>query len=237
MPTNYPLWFLRDLMIADNHHQALQHNALRCKKQSLHSRHTPKELKSTKKQHKLLQTGYPMWYIRIRIQNTNPSRDKMKQNTHLQNADYLRTMLYAYALRLTCGNTTLAKELLQETMSRITVNPTAYPSSITSFQAWARIVMQSTFHQTIEDADRRELYHLFYRGTLNPFTPPCDKAHTLREQIRIMARLTPHQAAATTLRLNGYSHNVIAKEMGISIESVKEHLFQARLAITRTWGN
>ena len=159
----------------------------------------------------------------------------MKNNT--ESTAYLRRVLYAYALRLTCGNKYLAHDLLQETLWRITQQATACPSSIISFDIWAKMVMKGAFHETVVDADRRELYYLFYRGTLNPMLPGNDRKHSLKEQIHIMSRLTPHQATAMTLLLNGYSLDVIAGEMNVSVECVKSHLANAHFTIIGMCGS
>ena len=146
-------------------------------------------------------------------------------------------VLYAYALRLTCGNKYLAHDLLQETLARITRRATACPATIMSFTVWAKLVMKGAFHDTVPDAQKRELYNLFYHGTLNPMAPLGNENHSLRRQIHILSRLTPHQATAVTLLLNGYSLDVIAGEMGITVEGVKSHLAKARFAMIGMCGS
>lgn len=159
----------------------------------------------------------------------------MKINT--ESTACLYRMLYAYALKLTCGNRFLAHDLLQETLFRITERAAAYPAMTMSFTAWVKLVMKGIFHRTVPDAEKRELYHLFYHGMLNPMTEDCCKCHSLREQIHIMSRMTPQEATAMALLLNGYSLDVIAGEMGISIECVKHYLANARFTIMRTCGS
>ena len=158
-------------------------------------------------------------------------------NNNTESAARLYRVLYAYALRLTCGNKYIADGLVAETLTRIKKRGMAYPATIVSFTIWARMVMKNAFHETVPDADKRELYYLFYYGSLNPIVPVWDGAHGLREQINIMSRLTPQQAAAMTLLLNGYSLDVIASEMNVSVECVKSHLVNARLAMMRTYGD
>ncbi len=146
-------------------------------------------------------------------------------------------VLYAYAMKLTCGNKYLAYDLLQETLYRITRRATACPATIMSFTVWAKWVMKGAFHDTVPDAQKRELYNLFYHGTLNPMAPLENENHSLRRQIHIMSRLTSHQAAAMTLLLNGYSLDVIAGEMDITVEGVKSHLAKARIAMIGMCGS
>ena len=146
-------------------------------------------------------------------------------------------VLYAYAMKLTCGNKYLAYDLLQETLYRITRRATACPATIMSFTVWAKWVMKGAFHDTVPDAQKRELYNLFYHGALNPMAPLENENHSLRRQIHIMSRLTSHQAAAMTLLLNGYSLDVIAGEMDITVEGVKSHLAKARIAMTGMCGS
>lgn len=154
-----------------------------------------------------------------------------------ESAASLRSALHAYALRLACGNENIAGNLLAVTLSRITQRATACPATIMSFTVWAKMVMKNTFYETVADAQKRELYHLFYHGTLGLVTSAGDDGDNLRWQIYIMSHLTPQQATAMTLLLNGYSLDVIAGEMGITVEGVKCHLAKARLAITRMWGS
>ena len=154
----------------------------------------------------------------------------------MNNTPLLRT-LQVYAHRLTGDNPHLANELLHETLTRLTERATAYPPTIISFTAWAKIVMKNAFHETIANADFHELHHLAYHGTLNPMLPARNKEYTIAEQIQTMSRLTPHQAAAATLRLNGYTHKEIATQMGITLKRAKAHLAQARHIIATTWDN
>lgn len=149
----------------------------------------------------------------------------------------LHELLHAYSLRLTCGNRYLAHDLLLETLERIAQRATTCHPAMVDFDTWAKMVMMNAFHDTVPDARKRELYHLFFVGTLNPMVKePCRK-HSLREQVHMMSRLTPHQAAATTLLLNGYALEVIASEMNITVECVKSHLDNARHAIICMWGS
>ena len=158
-------------------------------------------------------------------------------NNNKESTVCLCRVLHAYALRLTCGNKYLAHDLLQETLARITRRATAYPATIMSFTVWAKLVMKGAFHDTVPDAQKRELYNLFYHGTLNPMAPLGNENHCLRRQMHIMSRLTPHQATAVTLLLNGYAIDVIAGEMGITVEGVKNHLAKACFAMMRTCGD
>ena len=146
-------------------------------------------------------------------------------------------VLYAYAMKLTCGNKYLAYDLLQETLYRITRRATTCPATIMSFTVWAKWVMKGAFHDTVPDAQKRELYNLFYHGTLNPMAPLENENHSLRRQIHIMSRLTSHQVAAMTLLLNGYSLDVIAGEMDITVEGVKSYLAKARIAMIGMCGS
>ncbi len=145
--------------------------------------------------------------------------------------------LQTYAHRLTNGNPQLAGKLLHETLSRLTERAAAYPPALIGFTTWAKIVMKSAFHETVENADLHELHHLAYRGTLSPMMPARDKEYTLLEQIQMMSRLTPHQAAATALRLKGYTHREIARQMGITTKCARRHLAQARQIIATAWDN
>lgn len=151
--------------------------------------------------------------------------------------DSMQRALSAYAHRLTGDNPLLADKLLNATLTRLTEKATAYPPSLIDFTTWAKIVMANTFHQTIKNADLHELHHLAYRGTLNPIMPMSDKEHTILEQIQMMSRLTPHQAAAATLRLGGYTHKEIAKKMGIKTTQVKAHLGKACHTLGHVWDN
>ena len=146
-------------------------------------------------------------------------------------------VLHAYALKLTCGNKYLAGDLVLETMQRIAQRATAYHPSTVNFDIWAKMVMKDAFHETVADAEKREFYYLFYHGTLNPLAMALDGKHSLREQFYMMSRMTAHQAAATTLLLNGYALDVIATEMNTNIEGVKTHLANARRAIICMWGS
>lgn len=145
-------------------------------------------------------------------------------------------VLYAYAMRLTCENKYLAGDLLLATLSSLTKRAIAYVPGIVSFDVWAMMVMREVFHEICEDAERRELYFMFYRGTLNPLISPSAEGYGLAEQLHMMSRLTPMQAAVTTLLLNGYSLDVIAEQVGVSVEGVKLQIDNARMAINRTWG-
>ena len=153
------------------------------------------------------------------------------------NTDSMHRMLRAYALKLTCGNLHLAGELYNATLSRIAQTATAHVPTIMPFDTWAKLVMHNTFHATVADADRRHLYHLTHIGNPNPLIPSSDKEYTLREQMHIMARLTPHQAAAVTLYFHGCNHKDIAKHMDITVVRAKEHLAQARRAIISACSN
>ena len=145
--------------------------------------------------------------------------------------------LQTYAHRLTGGNPLLANKLLHETLTRLTERATAYPPALIDFTTWAKIVMKNAFHETTKDADFHELRHLTYHGTLNPMLPAHNKEYTIAEQIQTMSRLTPHQAAAVTLRLNGYTHKEIATHMNITVKRAKAHLAQARHVIATAWDN
>ena len=151
--------------------------------------------------------------------------------------DSMHRALHAYAHRLTGGNPHLADKLLAATLTRLAESATAYPPTLIDLTTWAKMVMQNTFRQTTKDADLHELHHLAYRGTLNPMQPCSSKEYSLREQIQMMSRLTPHQAAAATLRLGGYTHKEIAKKMGIKTTQVKAHLGKARHTLGHVWDN
>ena len=151
--------------------------------------------------------------------------------------DSMHHALCAYAHRLTGGNPHLADKLLAATLTRLAESATAYPPTLIDLTTWAKIVMKSAFHETVENADLHELHHLAYRGTLSPMMPARDKEYTLLEQIQMMSRLTPHQAAATALRLKGYTHREIARQMGITTKCARRHLAQARQIIATAWDN
>ena len=151
--------------------------------------------------------------------------------------DNMHHALRAYAHRLTGGNPQLADELLTATLTRLAESATAYPPTLIDLTTWAKMVMQNTFHQTIKDADLHELHHLAYRGALNPMQPCSSKEYSLREQILMMSRLTPHQAAAATLRLGGYTHKEIAKQMDITPVQAEAHLGKARHTLGHVWDN
>ena len=145
--------------------------------------------------------------------------------------------LHHYALKLTCNNQHLASQLLAATISHITNTSIAYPAGTISFNTWAKIVMHSTFQQSIPNADKRELYYLSHCGTLNPIATNNHNAPTLKEQIHTLSRMTPQQATAVTLRLQGYTPALIAKQMGITTAQVKNHLTQARNTLNHAWNN
>ncbi len=149
--------------------------------------------------------------------------------------DSVHRILHAYAHQLTNGNPRLANKLLNDTRLRLIERATAYPPTLIDFTTWAKIVMKTTFHQTIKNADLLELHHLAYHDTLNPMLPTRDKEYTLREQIQMMTHLTPHQAAAATLRLNGYNPDNIATKMNTDIEHVTQLLAQARHTLGHVW--
>ena len=151
--------------------------------------------------------------------------------------DNMQRALRAYAHRLTGGNPHLADKLLNATLTRLAESATAYPSTLIDFTTWAKMVMQNTFSQTTKDADLHELHHLAYRGTLNPMQPCSSKEYSLREQIQMMSLLTPHQAAAATLKLGGYTHAAIAHAMNITPAQAKAHLGKARHTLGHIWDN
>ena len=151
--------------------------------------------------------------------------------------DNMQHALRAYAHRLTGGNPHLADELLTATLTHIVESATAYPPALIDLTTWAKMVMQNTFCQTTKDADLHELHHLAYRGTLNPMQTSNCKEYSLREQILMMSRLTPHQAAAATLRLGSYTHAAIAHAMNITPTQVKAHLGKARHTLGHVWDN
>jgi DNA-directed RNA polymerase specialized sigma24 family protein len=153
------------------------------------------------------------------------------------NTDSMHRALRAYALKLTCGNLHLADKLYADTLSRIAQTATAHVPTIMPFTTWAKMVMHNTFHATVPDADRRHLYHLTHIGNPNPLIPVSDKEYTLREQMHIMSRLTPHQAAVVTLRLKGYTPAIIAKQMGNTTNHVKAHIQQATHILNHIWDN
>lgn len=163
--------------------------------------------------------------------------DIMRNRSRAGRSLDLHELLHAYALRLTCGNRYLAHDLLLETLERIAQRATACHPAMVDFDTWAKMVMMNAFHETVPDAQKRELYNLFYHGTLNPMAPLENENHSLRRQIHIMSRLTSHQAAAMTLLLNGYSLDVIAGEMDITVEGVKSHLAKARIAMIGMCGS
>jgi DNA-directed RNA polymerase specialized sigma24 family protein len=147
----------------------------------------------------------------------------------------MQRALRAYANRLTNGNPLLADKLLNATITRLAESATAYPPTIIDLTTWAKMVMQNTFRQTTKDADLHELHHLAYHGTLNPMQPCSSKEYSLREQIQMMSRLTPHQAAAATLRLGGYTHAAIAHAMNITPAQAEAHLSKARHTLGHVW--
>lgn len=154
-----------------------------------------------------------------------------------RNSDSMHRMLRAYAHQLTGNTPHLADKLLAETLSHLATRATAYPPTLIGFNTWAKIVMKNTFHRTIENADFHELHHLAHRGTLNPMLPVSNKEYTLLEQIQMMSRLTPHQAATVTLRLHGYAHTTIAQAMNTTTAQVRNHLRQARHTLIHAWDN
>ena len=131
----------------------------------------------------------------------------------------------------------ITDELLTATLTHIVESATAYPPALIDLTTWAKMVMQNTFCQTTKDADLHEFHHLAYRGTLNPMQHCSCKEYSLREQILMMSRLTPHQAAAATLRLGGYAHKEIAKQMDITPAQAKAHLGKARHTLDHVWDN
>jgi DNA-directed RNA polymerase specialized sigma24 family protein len=149
--------------------------------------------------------------------------------------DSMHHALCAYAHRLTGGNPLLADKLLAATLTRLAESATAYPPTLIDLTTWAKMVMQNTFRQTTKDADLHELHHLAYRGTLNPMQPCSNKEYSLKEQILMMSRLTPQQAAAATLRLGGYTHKAIAHAMNITTAQAKDHLGKARYVLGHVW--
>ena len=151
--------------------------------------------------------------------------------------DSMQRALRAYANRLTNGNPLLAGKLLNATLTRLAEKATAYPPSLVDFTTWAKIVMANTFHQTIKNADLHELHHLAYRGTLNPMLSTRSKEYSIREQLQMMSRLTPQQAAAATLRLGGYTHKAIAHAMNITTAQAQAHLGKARYVLGHTLDN
>lgn len=151
--------------------------------------------------------------------------------------DTMLHALRAYAHRLTGGNPHLADELLAATLTRLAESATAYPPTLIDLTTWAKMIMQNTFRQTTKNADLHELHHLAYRGTINPMQPCSSKEYSLREQILTMSSLTPHQAAAATLRLGGYTHAAIAHAMNITPTQVKAHLGKACHALGHVWDN
>ena len=149
--------------------------------------------------------------------------------------DNMHRALCAYAHRLTGGNQHLADKLLAATLTRLAESATAYPPTLIDLTTWAKMIMQNTFHQTIKDADLHELHHLAYRGTLNPMQSTRSKEYSIREQLQMMSRLTPQQAAAATLRLGGYTHKAIAHAMNITTAQAKDHLGKARYVLGHVW--
>ena len=154
-----------------------------------------------------------------------------------EHLDSMHRVLCAYAYQLTNGNSPLANELLNETRLRLIERATAFPPTLIDFTTWAKIVMENAFHETTANADLYALTHLAYRGPLNPILPEQDSEYSIREQIQMMTRLTPHQAAAATLRLGGYTPDDIATKMNTHIEHVTEMLAQARHTLGHVWDN
>ena len=142
--------------------------------------------------------------------------------------DDLRNTLYAHALRLTKNNYRLAQELLQETLSQIAHNATAY-STLESFTAQACKAMTRIYLTTMREADIHELHQLCY----TPHGTPCTPA----EIIHAMSRLTPQQAAVVTLRLKGYSHSQIARATGHTTQWVNSNMLKACQRLRNTWSN
>lgn len=159
----------------------------------------------------------------------------MNRDNKPQESCDLSQALYTYALKLT-ANHRQAKELIQQTTHRIKQVATLYTPTI-DFATWARFVMENTLHTTVKNADINELCHTAYNGTLNPMRPDLDKEYTLKEQIYMMSLLTPHQAAATTLRLRNNTLDAISRKMNITTIQVKEHLTQARNILNHAWDN
>ena len=157
----------------------------------------------------------------------------MTSNTQPQESNILSEALYTYALRLT-NNPYQAKRLIRDTISSIEKRASSYTPTL-SFLAWAKMLMKNIFINTYKDADLKVLRHLAFRGMLNPIQPDSDREYTLREQIKMMSRLTPQQAAAATLRINGYTHDIIAHHMGITKDQVKTILAQARYTLSHAW--
>ena len=142
--------------------------------------------------------------------------------------DNLRDILYAYALRLTKNNNRLAQELLQETLSQIAHNATAY-STLESFTSHACKAMTRIYLTTMREADIRELQQLCY----SPHGTPCTPA----EIIHAMSRLTPQQATVITLRLKGYSHSQIAHATGHTTQWVNSNMLKACQRLRNTLSN
>ena len=159
----------------------------------------------------------------------------MKTNKQAQKSYNLSQALYSHALKLT-GSHHQAEELILQTTARIKQVAASY-TPIVSFVSWAKMVMENTFHETFKNSDIDILHHTAYQGTISPIEPGNDREYTLKEQIHMMSLLTPHQAAATTLRLSHYTHNAIASKMGITTTQVKAHLTKARNILNHAWDN
>lgn len=163
------------------------------------------------------------------------SRKTMKRDSKTQDGNILGEALYAYALKLT-GSKYQAEELVLKTTACIKQKATTYTPAL-DFVTWAKMVMKSTFTNTVSAAEIKELYLLSHYGSMHPTDTNIHDKYSLKEQIYIMARLTPQQATVLTLRLHGYNHHEIARKINTTVEYTRNTLAETRQKLTRMFYN
>lgn len=159
----------------------------------------------------------------------------MKSDSKTQGDNMLGEVLYAYALKLT-RNKYQAEDLVRKTTACIKQKATTYTPAF-SFVTWAKMVMKNTFAGPVDNAEIKELYLLAHYGAVRPTDANISNKYSLKEQVYIMSRLTPQQAAILTLRLHGYNHLEIACKMNTSVEYTRNTLAETRRKLTRMFDN
>ena len=158
----------------------------------------------------------------------------MKNHNRIASAIDLSEIMYAHALRLT-NDKHLAEKLIQETMLQIKER-TTHSASIT-FVTWIRMIMENTYLATFKDADIQQLHRLCFCGSTNLFAINYHDTYSTKEIYFVMSRLSPGQAAAVTLRLQGYKPNEIARKMRITTQRAEKHLAEATHNLIHTMDN
>ena len=142
---------------------------------------------------------------------------------------------YRYAMSIAmryCHSIDEAKEVVNDGFMKVFTKLEMFQTD-TSFKAWLRRIMINT----AIDSYRRELKHAHHQdvdGAIVSIDNSAISNISHDELIAMVQRLTPAYRAVFSLHvIDGYKHEEIAKELGISVGTSKSNLMKARLKLKK----